>query len=245
VAGSPHWALFLDVDGTVLKIAPTPDAVEVSASLRLVLEKLRPLLGGALALVSGRTIADLDYLFAPLCLPAAGLHGFERRDARGRMHREERRLALDEIRAALTELATNHPGVIVEDKTHAVAVHYRQAPRAKSKLRGEVRRLVAGRPDLQLIDGKMVFEIRPSGIDKGAAIKAFLAEPPFVGRLPIFLGDDVTDEDGFAMVNELGGFSIRVGGRAKSAARFRLSNVAAVIDWLEWLADDLRTRGAA
>jgi len=243
IAGNPLWALFLDVDGTVLKIAPTPHAVEVSASLRSVLEKLRPLFGGALALVSGRTIADLDYLFAPLCLPTAGLHGFERRDARGNIFRMERRLELDDIRAALNAFAATHPGVLIEDKTHAVAAHYRQAPKAKSKLRAEVRRLTAARPDLQILDGKMVFEIRPHGIDKGAAIKAFLAEPPFVGRLPIFLGDDVTDEDGFAIVNALGGHSIRVGGRGKSAARFRLPNVAAVIEWLEWLAEDLETRG--
>ncbi len=243
MAGSPHWALFLDVDGTVLKIAPRPDAVEVSGSLRGILERLRPLLGGALALVSGRTIADLDYLFAPLRLPAAGLHGFERRDARGRVSREVESVALAEIRMALGKFALDHPGVMVEDKIHAVAVHYRQAPKAKSKLRTEVRHLIEQRPDLQILDGKMVFEIRPCGIDKGTAIKAFLAEPPFVGRLPIFLGDDVTDEDGFVIVNDLGGHSIRVGGKAKTAARFRLPNVAAVIEWLEWLADDLETRG--
>lgn len=243
VAGNPFWAVFLDVDGTVLKIAPTPDVVEVSESLKHVLDKLRPLLGGALALVSGRTIADLDYLFAPLHLPAAGLHGLERRDARGNLHREAKPGALGDIRAALEEFASDHAGVMVEDKTHAVAVHYRQAPKAKRKLRVEVERLVAARDDLQVLDGKMVFEIRPHGIDKGTAIKAFLAEPPFVGRQPIFLGDDVTDEDGFAFVNEVGGHTIRVGGRGKTAARFRLPDVAAVIEWLEWLAEELETRG--
>ena len=128
MAGNPLWALFLDVDGTVLKIAPTPDAVEVSESLKHVLDKLRPLLGGALALVSGRTIADLDYLFAPLHLPAAGLHGVERRDGRGNIHREEKSAALDDIRAALGDFASDHAGVLVEDKTHAVAIHYRRAP---------------------------------------------------------------------------------------------------------------------
>jgi trehalose 6-phosphate phosphatase len=204
---------------------------------------LRPLLGGALALVSGRTIADLDYLFAPLRLPAAGLHGIERRDARGHIHRDEAQASLDEIRTALGDFATKHAGVMVEDKTHAIAMHYRQAPEAKSDLRAEVRRLVEGRPDLQILDGKMVFEIRPRGIDKGTAIKAFLAEPPFVGRLPIFLGDDVTDEDGFAIVNALGGHSIRVGRTASTAARFHLPDVAAVIEWLEWLADELQDKG--
>lgn len=244
MAGNPLWAVFLDVDGTVLKIAPTPDAVEVSDSLRHVLDKLRPLLGGALALVSGRTIADLDYLFAPLHLPTAGLHGQERRDARGKVHREDKRAALEDIKATLEDFASNHAGVLIEDKTHAVAVHYRQAPKAKRKLRAEVQRLVEARADLQILDGKMVFEIRPRGIDKGTAIKAFLAEPPFVGRQPIFLGDDVTDEDGFAFVNSKGGHTIRVGGRGKTAARFRLPNVTAVIEWLEWLAEDLETRGA-
>ena len=239
----PDWALFLDVDGTVLKIARTPDAVEVSESLRIVLEKLRPLLGGALALVSGRTIADLDYLFGPLHLPAAGLHGIERRDAQGRLHSEGKPVALDEIRKTLEAFATAHTGVVVEDKTHAIAVHYRQAPTVKAKVRAEVRRLVAARPELSILGGKMVFEIRPRGIDKGAAIKVFMGEPPFVGRSPIFIGDDITDEDGFTIVNDLGGHSIRVGGRAKSVARFRLPNVTAVIEWLNWLAEDLEHKG--
>jgi len=236
--------LFLDVDGTVLKIARKPDAVEVSEPLRIVLEKLRPLLGGALALVSGRTIADLDYLFGPLRLPAAGLHGIERRDVRGNLHSEGKPVALDEIREALEAFTTAHAGVVIEDKTHAIAVHYRQAPTVKVEVRAEVRRLVAARPDLQILDGKMVFEIRPCGIDKGAAIRAFMGEPPFVGRTPIFLGDDITDEDGFTIVNDLGGHSIRVGGGAKTAARFRLPNVTAVIEWLYWLAEDLENKGA-
>ena len=244
VTGRPDWALILDVDGTVLRIARTPDAVEVSGSLRIVLEKLRPLLGGALALVSGRTIADLDYHFGPLHLPAAGLHGVERRDACGGLHRESNPVALDEIRKALEKFAATHAGVVIEDKTHAIAVHYRQAPTVKAKARAEVRRLVEGRPDLQILDGKMVFEIKSCGIDKGTAIKAFMAEPPFVGRTLIFLGDDITDEDGFAIVNDLGGHSIRVGGRAKTAARFRLPNVTAVIEWLNWLAEDLEHKGA-
>ena len=243
VASSLHWALFLDVDGTVLKIARTPDTVEVSGALRIVLEKLRPQLGGALALVSGRTIADLDYLFGPLHLPTAGLHGFERRDARNRLHRVSTPVDLDEIRTALQEFETKYSGVLVEDKTHAIAVHYRQAPTARAKVRAEVRRLIAARPDLQILDGKMVFEIRSTGINKGTAIEAFMAEPPCGGRMPLVLGDDVTDEDGFAFVNDLGGHTIRVGGAAKTAARFRLPNVTAVIDWLNWLAEDLQRRG--
>jgi trehalose 6-phosphate phosphatase len=197
-----------------------------------------------LALVSGRTIADLDYLFGPLPLPAAGLHGIERRDARGRLHIEGKPVALGEIGAALKKFATTHAGVVVEDKTHAIAVHYRQAPTVKTKVRAEVRQLVAARLDLEILDGKMVYEIRPRGIDKGAAIKAFMGEPPFVGRSPIFIGDDITDEDGFTIVNDLGGHSIRVGGRAKSVARFRLPNVAAVIEWLNWLAEDLERKSA-
>lgn len=244
VAGKPDWALFLDVDGTVLKIARTPDAVEVSGPLRIVLEKLQPLLGGALALVSGRTIADLDYLFGPLPLPAAGLHGIERRDARGRLHSKGKPVDLGEIRKSLEAFATSHAGVFVEDKAHAIAVHYRQAPTVKAKVRAEVRRLLAARPDLQILDGKMVFEIRPRGIDKGAAIKAFMGEPPFVGRTPIFLGDDITDEDGFAIVNDLGGHSIRVGGGAKTSARFRLPNVTAALEWLNWLAENLEHKDA-
>jgi trehalose 6-phosphate phosphatase len=233
---APDWALFLDVDGTLLHFADTPDAVEVGEHLHRALERLAPLLGGALALISGRRIADLDRLFAPLVLPIAGLHGLERRDAGGTLHRLADEAGLDELRGPLAEFAAAHPGVLLEDKGQALALHYRRAPAAEGAARQLVERLAADRLDrLRVLDGKMVLEIKPRLANKGAAIGGFMGEAPFAGRRPVFAGDDVTDEDGFAVVNGLGGASIRVGDEGPSEAVYRLEDVQAVMEWLEAL----------
>ncbi len=227
------WALFLDVDGTLLHIAETPDGVEVTDRLRVLLARLSPLYGHALALISGRAIADLDRLFAPLALPAAGLHGLERRDAAGRIRRLGDPDWLNGLRRALGGFASAHPGVILEDKGRTLALHYRRAPQVEPEARRLVGELTeADRERLRVIEGKMVLEVKPRLTDKGAAVEAFLAEPPFAGRHPVFVGDDVTDEDAFVVVNRLGGYSVRVGDLPGTAARYRLPNVNAVIDWL-------------
>lgn len=230
---SPDWALFLDVDGTLLPLADTPEAVEVSDHLRQVLEALAPTFDGAVALISGRRLQDLDVLFAPLLLPAAGLHGLEHRDAKGVVRILGDAATLDPLRGPLRDFAAAHAGVILEDKGRGLALHYRKAPEVEA----QARQLVAGLAGrhariLRVIDGKMVLEIKPRLSDKGAAVRSFLDEPPFEGRCPVFIGDDVTDEDAFRVVNMLGGHSIRVGDGHDSEARWQLPDVEAVLEWL-------------
>lgn len=226
-------ALFLDVDGTLLRIAETPDAVEASQGLGPILDRTAAVLGGALALVSGRRIADLDRIFAPLELPSAGIHGLERRDATGLTHRIGRRSDLDDLRPALEAFAASHPGVMLEDKGRALALHYRKAQAAEADARRLIQRLVADRGDrLRVLEGRKIIEVLPNSSHKGRAIAAFMGERPFAGRRPVFVGDDATDEDGFAVVNDLGGASVKVGNTLESRATHRLSDVDAVLTWL-------------
>jgi trehalose 6-phosphate phosphatase len=227
--------LFLDVDGTLLEIAARPQAVTVPEDLRERLRALQLASGGAVALVSGRAIADLDALFAPLTLPSAGLHGFERRGASGACARRPlpSTAALECARQAMEHLARRHAGLLVEDKRFALALHYRGAPRLEDtvvRAMEEVAASVAN--DLELQRGKMVVELRPTGATKAQAVGAFLEEAPFAGRLPIFIGDDLTDEPAFELVNRLEGISVVVSAARPSAARTRFEDVAAVRGWL-------------
>ena len=226
-----QWALFLDVDGTILGFADTPDGVAPGRRLTRVLREIDACLGGAVALISGRTIANLDQLFAPWKPPVAGLHGLERRDAAGRLHALGEAEALEHLRLPLTQLAAYHDGAILEDKGRALAIHYRQVPDAAAGIRQRVGELVQPcSSELRVIHGKMVSEIKPQHADKGSAIHAFMGEAPFAGRLPVFIGDDVTDEDGFAAVNALDGHTVHVGGGTVTDARFGLSSVDDVIE---------------
>lgn len=235
-----NWALFLDVDGTLLEITDPPDAVVVPDRLISVLGKLAPLLDGALAVISGRRLDDLDRLFVSLGLPAAGIHGLERRAADGRRYILGEVESLDPFREPLTEFAEMYDGAFVEDKDRALALHYRGAPEAETPARRLVARLLARHGEVfRVIDGKMVFEIKPKLADKGRAVAGFTDEPPFRGRRPVFVGDDVTDEDAFRVVNERDGLSILVGERPDSTARYLLANVDAVLAWLEGLAATL------
>lgn len=229
LASPAEIALFLDVDGTLLHIADTPDAVTIGRATIELLARAHAATGGALALITGRSIADADRLFAPLALPVAGQHGFERRDAAGALHRHADTAAeLAELRPEIDAFAADRPGVVVEDKGLTLAVHYRLAPDAERALATLAERLVA-RPGstLAIQRGKMVIELRPAGRDKGTAIAEFMGEPPFRGRTPVFLGDDVTDEFGFGVVNGLGGVTVKVGA-GPSEARLRLAGVDAV-----------------
>lgn len=227
-----RWALFLDLDGTLLDIADAPDAVRVDETLRGHLTGLASALGGAFALVSGRPIADIDRLLALPDLAVVGLHGLERRDTVGHIRRLPAPVGLEPLRARLRRFAARWPGVLIEDKGAALALHYRREPAAAAPGREFVRSLVAGHADLVVLDGNMVFEIKPKRADKGAAIASLMTVPPFAGRIPVFIGDDTTDEDGFATVNRLGGISIRVGDRGPSHAPWQLADVAAVHAWL-------------
>jgi trehalose 6-phosphate phosphatase len=239
-------AVFLDVDGTLLEIEHEPDAVVVPKGLLSVLRALHEATGGALALVSGRPLEQLDHLFAPLRLNAAGLHGLERRNLIAGTTRAERKPALfDEARDELARFAGARPGVMLEDKGLTLALHYRGAPDQRDSAARAVHGLAeASAGALIVLAGKMVFELKPPGVDKGHAIEAFLEEPPFAGRRPVFAGDDVTDEAGFRVVNAAGGLSIRVGtpGERASAAVRCLDDVSTMHAWLAGLIGNGGTR---
>jgi trehalose 6-phosphate phosphatase len=236
---SRDWALFLDVDGTLLDIAPHPAAVRVDAALRQLLGRLCAAAGGALALVSGRSVTDVEALFAPLKLCVAGQHGAERRDFAGRLHRQVRqpvglRVAADQLGRFVAE----RPGLVLENKGLNIAVHYRNSPGHERELADEFARVIAELgEDFELQAGKMVFELKPAGQSKGAAIAQFMREDPFRGRVPVFVGDDLTDESGFAVANKLGGHSIKVGA-GDSRAEWRLPDPDGVRAWLRGLAGD-------
>ena len=233
-AARAEWAFFLDVDGTLIDIAETPDAVHVDADLLDVLARLQHASGGALALASGRSLAFLDSRLGTLRLPLAGQHGLERRDAAGRLRvRATPPAAKSAIKQALAPVLARHPGLLLEDKGLSLALHYRRAPRLASYAQRLMAQLAAAAgAGLEVQRGKRVAEIKPARVDKGTAIAEYLTEPPFRGRRPVFIGDDLNDEHGFAEVNRLDGISIKVG-NGRSCARFRLRDVAAVRRWLD------------
>jgi trehalose 6-phosphate phosphatase len=227
------WAYFFDIDGTLVDIAPTPWDVRLEQNLLELLLRLHAATGGAVALISGRSIADIDSLFHGRKLPVAGQHGIERRDSHGRVTRHRFPTAkLAGVRGQLGQIAARHPGLILEDKELSLALHYRQQPALGSYVHRLMRTVQAEiGPDYSVQLGKRIVELKPSGRDKGQAVQEFMAESPFKGRRPVFVGDDVTDEHGFKVVNSLGGFSIKVG-RGRSSARWRLAGVESVRAWL-------------
>lgn len=227
-------ALFLDVDGTLLEIAPTPSSVKVPAALRNTLQLAAERESGALAFISGRGIAELDRLFAPSVFPAAGLHGLERRSATGSIVKPQIELqALRAARNTLLALANARAGLLLEDKGMVLAMHYRLAPQHERTVLDAMTALAEPLGDrFALKRGKCVIELTPSGHTKRDAIEAFMREQPFAGRTPVFVGDDQTDEDGFDAVNALRGYSVRVGPRGETRARFSFGSVSAVVAWL-------------
>lgn len=226
------WALFLDVDGTLLDFADAPGDVHVEPGLIDTLAVLHGRLDGALALVSGRRLMQLDALFAPLQLPAVGLHGLERRDD-GHLDIHQRSPALDAVLTAARALASKYPGALAEDKGTAIALHWRGAPAAEEPLHEFATSALIDLPGYHLQPGNRVIELRPDGAHKGAAVLSLLAAPPFQGRRPVFIGDDLTDEHGFNAVACHGGFGVLVGRRQPSAARYALHDPAAVRAWLD------------
>jgi len=229
------WCLFLDVDGTLLDFAPTPDAVRVDASLVDLLRRLERACDGALALITGRPISQVDALFDPLQLPVAGVHGFERRNAQGHYFRPDFvGTGLAFLRAELTALARSLHGLLLEDKGCAFALHYRQSPNLEETVRLRLARLVSvGLPAFELLEGNCVVEIKPVEHDKSTAIEAFMQEEPFIGRTPVFIGDDTTDLDGFAAVRRFNGHPIAVGSRIPG--KTRLAGPREVRAWLTTL----------
>jgi trehalose 6-phosphate phosphatase len=226
-ASKRGYALFLDFDGTLADIAPHPDAVSVDADLGDVLARLAARLDGALAIVTGRPIAVIDRHFAPYRFDVAGLHGAELRLG-GHMGSPPRDPALGREVARLADRFAAEPSVVIEDKGGTVAVHWRLAPEAAARVEQAVEesrgRLGRG---WRIQRGKAVLELVPAGASKGAAIRTILADPPYKGRRPVFAGDDVTDEDGFAFVQQAGGLAFRVGPEP-TVARRRISSPAAL-----------------
>jgi trehalose 6-phosphate phosphatase len=227
IAPLSSCAYFLDADGTLLDIVPRPEDVVADDGLRTLLAELAGAARGALALVSGRAIKDIDRIFAPLIFPAAGLHGGEIRFP-DRSRSSPAAGAMDAVRPSLAGFIAAHPGLRLEDKGAALAIHFRQRPELGDEVLDFVG-LLAQQSGLAVQQGKMVTELRQAQHDKGNGIAALLANPPFSGRKPVFIGDDLTDESGFRFVNAQGGVSVRVGPAGiASDAHYRLPDPASV-----------------
>ena len=242
-----NWALVLDFDGSIVELAPTPDSVNVTSHLPLLLESLCEALDDAVAIVTGRSIAQIDAYFGSTIFAVAGLHGFERRTPNGTLIRPPAPANdLQNARFMLEAFAKRHQGVFVEDKEFAIALHYRLNPESRDACWDAVTAAIAGNTDdWQVVEGKSIFDIKPRSYTKGTAIAAFMSEPPFAGRVPVFCGDDVTDEDGFAAVNARGGVSIRVGNGVDTSASLRVDTVNEFLDWLSQIASTIRTTPSA
>lgn len=225
-------SLFLDLDGVLAPIAATPEGVTPSERRTESLRRVADRLGGRVAVVSGRRIIDIDRICEGAVVAAAGVHGLERRRADGSMYRAMPAAGLVDALAALADFGSRRPGLLVEDKGVAVTLHYRQAPERAGEVVALARRL-AERHGLALQLGHMVAELKTPGADKGQALEQFMAEPPFIGSIPIMIGDDLTDEDGFVAASRLGGFGLLVGPYRQTAASYSLADSDAVLDWLD------------
>lgn len=233
------WAFFLDIDGTLIDIAPTPDAVVVPEELPGVLARLRDRTDGALALITGRGMETVDRLFAPVLLPVGAVHGTQLRFPDGRLDAPPVAEALADIKQRLGSFVDGHPGTLLEDKGIAVAVHFRAVPELRDAIEKQVREVAGVAGDtLAVQPGKAVFEIRPAHADKGHALAAFMENPGFKGKRPLAVGDDVTDESMFKEAVRRGGVALRVG-RAQegSSAQQAFNDPADVRAWLAGLAD--------
>ncbi|WP_181708587.1 trehalose-phosphatase [Chthonobacter rhizosphaerae] len=230
-------ALFLDFDGTLVDLAPRPEDVVVAPRLPALLSRLQTRFGGAVSLVSGRPIADLDSFLTPFSSVAHGLHGLEGRDAPyAPVIRVKPPAALDWIRSGLSESGIGEtPGVLVEDKGLTIAVHYRNAPDQHDAICTLLHDLAAPHADLSVLAGKMVVEVKPFGTSKATAVERALVLPGFKGRRPVFVGDDITDEDGMKAALERGGTAVKIG-EGPSVAPHRLGSPADVHAWLDRLA---------
>jgi trehalose 6-phosphate phosphatase len=234
-------AMFLDFDGTLVELAERPDLVVVPKQLARTMERLSSRLGGALAIITGRPLDAVDAYLTPAVLPTAAAHGTERRRADGSVDGPAREIlaSAEQVADRLMALVLLDPRLVLERKAGAVALHYRQAPELEHRCRAAMQAAVGARKELAIVEGKMVLEARPTAVDKGVAVQRFMSEVPFSGRVPVFVGDDRTDEDGFAAVGRLGGVAIKVGNGATTASH-RLENPAAVIRLVGHLADSER-----
>jgi trehalose 6-phosphate phosphatase len=225
-------ALFLDFDGTLIELAETPDAIRVDPSLCPLLDRLRTRLGGRLAIVSGRSLADRDRYLSVSRIAFSGSHGLELRLPDGEHVPLHLPVGLDDVRAEARSFAAQSEGLLVEEKPAGVALHYRRAP-GFGRAAAEFMEMLARRHELIVQHGNMVVELRPPGADKGDAVRALMLQQGFEGARPIFVGDDLTDEHAFAAAAHMGGAGILVGPERETGAIYRLPSVAAVAQWLE------------
>ncbi len=228
------WALFLDLDGTLCGYRDDPADVALTPRLRGLLSRLAARLDGALCILSGRSAADLQRVLDGLSLPQVAEHGGAGVAASDAAYRAQ----LDAVEAALRAIAAAHPGTWVERKPSSCVLHYRAAADHAECLESAVTPLSSLHADLRLLRGLFVYEFAARGHDKGTALSAQMQRAPFAGRVPVAVGDDVTDEDAFAAAAALQGFGIAVGPRVSAAARFRLADADAVADWIAVLLGD-------
>jgi trehalose 6-phosphate phosphatase len=228
-------ALFLDFDGTFVDFAPHPNAIELRPGSIELLNRVSRRLQGALAVVTGRRIADLDRFLAPLKLPACGVHGQEFRPVPGDLRLRAPSPQMDDVRRRLAAKIAPDDPILLEDKGTALVLHFRARPEQQGRAKRLAREAVAGLSDLYALPGHAIFEIRERGVSKAGALRLFADIPAFAGRLPVFIGDDTTDEDGLRAAAEAGGFGVKVGPGETSAA-YRLPDVVAVHRWLAALA---------
>ena len=223
-------ALYLDFDGTLAALAPHPDGVDIEDSLPALLAGLRACLDGAVALVTGRSLAALDALTGLPRYAGAGLHGLEWRLEAGKTHSTGNPVGARRIAEVLRERFASDPRLFIEDKGAAVAVHWRQAPERAEEAAAAMNAIVTS-PDFEILRGHALIEARPRGANKGLALVALGTHAPFLGRRPVFVGDDVTDEDGFRAAQSAGGHGVKVG-PGVTGARYRIGSVTAVHEWL-------------
>lgn len=225
-------AFFLDVDGTLAEIVQDPQTARVAPPVLDVLQRLAGHAGHALALISGRSVAQIDRMLAPLVLPAVGVHGLERRLEGGEVVRATYDAqAHADLVASVEAFATRYPGLEADPKPGAAALHYRKRPEMAAHCRTFMQDLSAADPELALMSGKMVLELVFGRQTKGEALAQLMQSPPFAGRVPFFAGDDVTDETGFVAVNRLDGISVKVG-EGETSARYRVTDIAALVSYL-------------
>jgi trehalose 6-phosphate phosphatase len=239
-------ALLLDIDGTLLDLAATPREVWVPPGLAETLSRLRIRTSGALALVSGRSLNDIDLIFAPERFPGVGGHGAEMRLSTGSEAVATHAPPMDkELKGRLAAIAKLSPGILLEDKGYSLALHYRLAPHAEKAIYEAVSLIRADLPNapIEVLPGKCVCEIKHSGFNKATGVVELMAHEPFKGRRPIFIGDDVTDESVFAIMPDFGGFAFSVGRRAQGVAG-HFDEPRDVREWLAHLLDDETTKAA-
>ncbi|MDF2900080.1 MAG: HAD-superfamily hydrolase subfamily [Phenylobacterium sp.] len=225
-------ALFLDLDGTLAPIAERPEDVRPDPRRSDLLQKLNARLKGRLAVVSGRSLSEIDHILENRVTCVAAIHGLVRRDSHGVIGEAPPHPGLGPARIALREFADGDTRLLIEDKSLSLTMHYRQAPDRALEVIALAER-IATVTGLTLQPGDMVVELRTPGASKGDSIRAFMAEEPFRGAKPVFLGDDLTDEHGFFAVRQLGGYGVLVGAQRKTTAIYRMEGVEAALTWLE------------